>query len=119
MKLLFDENLARQLVRRLADLFPETTHVIHLELESTPDSGIWHYAAAHGYAIVTQDSDFVERSAVEGAPPKVIWIHLGNSVTSEVERLLRVNHIAIVHFLDHPTEACLILERSSGMPFLT
>lgn len=33
MKLLFDRNLSPRLVNRLADLFPESTHVYLLEMD--------------------------------------------------------------------------------------
>jgi predicted nuclease of predicted toxin-antitoxin system len=86
--LLFDENLSRQLVRDLADLYPGSQHVVHLGFERSDDREIWDLARIQGYTIVTQDSDFAERSIMEGAPPKVIWIRIGNSRTSEIQSLL-------------------------------
>ena len=45
MKLLFDANLSPKLVRRLADLFPDLTHVFDTCLaQFTPDIVIWDYA---------------------------------------------------------------------------
>jgi len=83
MKLLFDENLSRRLVKDLADLYPGSEHVVRLGWERSDDGAIWALAKPKGYTIVTQDSDFAERSILEGAPPKVIWIRIGNSRTSD------------------------------------
>ena len=62
MKLLFDENLSRTLVRDLFDLYPASEHVTRIGLEQGDDKRVWDYAKRNGYAIVTQDSDFAERA---------------------------------------------------------
>ena len=72
MKLLFDQNLSHRLPARLVDLFPESSHVRAAALEQASDDTIWNYAKANGFCIVTQDSDFAERSRLFGAPPKVV-----------------------------------------------
>ena len=89
MKLLFDENLAPALVDELADIFRESTHVRQVGLKSSPDGKVWDYAAEMGYAIVTKDADFRQRSFVFGPPPKVIWVGLGNCSTKQIAELLR------------------------------
>jgi len=67
LKLLFDANLSPKLVARLADLFPDSTHVFHTDLEwFTTDQVIWNYALANGYAIVTADADFLRLAATLG-----------------------------------------------------
>lgn len=53
MKLLFDENLSRRLVARLADLFPESSHVVLEGLLQNPDIVVWEYAKAQGFVAVT------------------------------------------------------------------
>ena len=78
MKLLFDENLPPHLVSALADVFPDSAHVDRLGLGDEPDSVIWEYAKAHGYILVSKDSDFHKRSLLYGHPPKVVWIRRGN-----------------------------------------
>lgn len=50
---------------------------------------MWDYAAEMGYAIVTKDADFRQRSFVFGPPPKVIWVGLGNCSTKQIAELLR------------------------------
>ena len=89
MKLLFDENLSPQLATLLNDIFPQSAHVDRVSLGSAPDSSVWEYAKAHGYLLVSKDSDFHERSLLHGYPPKVVWIKRGNCSTREIEALLR------------------------------
>ncbi len=79
MKLLFDENLAASLVRRVADLFPGSAHVIPLGLASNDDVAVWEYAKQNGFTITTKDSDFHDLSVMRGAPPKVVWLRIGNA----------------------------------------
>jgi predicted nuclease of predicted toxin-antitoxin system len=62
VKLLFDQNLSRKLVTRLAALFPDSSHVQFHALSEAEDSEIWEFAKAQNFCIVTQDADFVERS---------------------------------------------------------
>ena len=107
MKLLFDHHLSRKLVRRLEDLFPSSSHVAFHNLSAAADVDIWTLAAREGYAIVTKNSDFNDLSALHGAPPKVIWVRIGNCTTAEVESILRGHANAIEQFLAHATEAIL------------
>lgn len=109
MKLLFDENLAARLARDIADLFPESAHVIQLGLGGGRDRAIWDHAAAEEFTIVTRDEDFLRLSVLLGPPPKIIWIRLGNCPTRVVSRLLRVHATEIEEFGDHPEAAFLEL----------
>jgi predicted nuclease of predicted toxin-antitoxin system len=65
MKLLFDHNLSPRLVQRLVDLFPASSHVYLVGLDRAPDSVLWDYSQANGYAIVTKDADL-------GSPPQAM-----------------------------------------------
>ncbi|MGH9853697.1 MAG: DUF5615 family PIN-like protein, partial [Blastocatellia bacterium] len=89
MKLLFDENLSPKLARRLADLFPDSTHVRDVGLKTADDPLVWAYAQDNDFMIVSKDSDMHDRSLIFGYPPKVIWVRLGNCSTRQVEDLLR------------------------------
>ena len=111
MKLLLDENLSPRLVELLSGLYPGSAHVHDAGLGAAEDGDVWHYAKAHGFAIVSKDSDFAERSVLDSEPPKIIWIRLGNCSTSDVERLLRSQHEAIRGFLEEDRETCLLLGR--------
>jgi predicted nuclease of predicted toxin-antitoxin system len=95
MKLLFDQNLSPRLVRQLADLFPNSTHVMEVGLDQSLDREVWDYARQHDYLIVTKDVDFSEFSVLRGFPPKVIWIRRGNCLTQDIENILRENHASI------------------------
>jgi predicted nuclease of predicted toxin-antitoxin system len=106
VRLLFDQNLSHELVRLLGDLHPGSVHVREVDLRRAMDEEIWAYAIEHGYAIVTKDQDFAERALVEGPPPKVIWIRLGNCSTADVEQLFREHEGAIRAFT--PDEGALL-----------
>lgn len=109
MKLLFDQNLSRKLVNRLADIFPESSHVQSHDLAEKTDTEIWEFAKLNDFCIVTQDADFPERSRLYGSPPKVIWLRCGNAPTSQVEALLRAGEEAIQELLENPDINCLEL----------
>jgi len=73
VKLLFDQNLSHKLVSRLADIFPDSSHVREVGLKAAEDLVIWEYAR-NNLMIVSKDSDFHQRSFLYGFPPKVIWV---------------------------------------------
>lgn len=110
MKLLFDENLSRRLVLRLADLYPASEHVVTSGLEAADDREVWDHAASRGLTIVTRDWDFLQLSTVRGAPPKVIWIRTGNCSVAAVERVLRARHVEVRRFAEDASAALLIIE---------
>jgi predicted nuclease of predicted toxin-antitoxin system len=109
LKLLFDQNLSRKLVTRLADIFPDASHVqFHLLSEET-DTEIWEFAKVNDFCIVTQDADFAERSRLYSSPPKVVWLRCGNAPTSEVEALIRSGQESIQELLNNSNFHCLEL----------
>lgn len=89
MKLLFDENLSRSLVGRLADIFPGSAHVVPLGLGTATDREIAEYARKNDFVIVTKDSDFNLLIAIDDTLPGVIWIRAGNCSSRVVENLIR------------------------------
>ncbi|MFN6566683.1 DUF5615 family PIN-like protein [Dendronalium sp. ChiSLP03b] len=109
MKLLFDQNLSRKLVSRLADIFPDSSHVQFHGLAEKTDTEIWQFARMNDFCIVTQDADFVERSRLYGFPPKVVWLRCGNVATNQVEALIRSGVEAIQELLNNPNLHCLEL----------
>lgn len=109
MKLLFDENLSHHLVARLATLFPGSTHVRDVGLERVGDQAIWAHARANGHAIVSKDEDFAERALLEGPPPKVVSIQLGNCTTAAIEALLRAHADELLVFATDPEAALIVL----------
>ena len=100
MKLLFDENLSFRLVAALADIYPGSSHVRDVGLLGADDLRVWNYAAEYGFLLASKDTDFYERSLVFGAPPKIIWLRIGNSTVNETITLLRNQYIIIRHFAD-------------------
>jgi predicted nuclease of predicted toxin-antitoxin system len=98
VRLLFDQNLSRSLVPRLADAYPEARHVVHLGLEHADDSLLWAAARRDGYMLVTKDTDFHDGSRFPGPPPKVLHVAVGNGPTSSLEALLRNSQAAILGF---------------------
>ena len=61
----------------LADLFPNSTHVKTIGLDTATDTELWNYARDNDYFIVSKDADFRNRSVVHGYPPKAIWLGIG------------------------------------------
>ena len=108
MKLLFDENLSLRLPGVLQNLYPESRHVIDCGLRGATDTAIWQFAKLNGFAIISKDSDYAQRSALLGAPPKVIWIRIGNCTTQRIDFLLRNKRERIETFAVSE-ESCLVL----------
>lgn len=96
MKLLFDQNLSPRLVSRIADLFPGSEQVSMAGLVRATDTEVWAYARANDYVIVTKDADFADIGLVQGFPPKVLWLRLGNCTTQQIEDVLRRHQAALI-----------------------
>jgi len=107
MKLLFNHNLSPKLVNRLADLFPESTHIYTLGMDQADDREEWSYAQNNGLTIVTRDSDYNELLVLQGFPPKVIWIRRGNCFTSAIEAMLR-SHLVDIQTLSSDSSLGLL-----------
>ena len=89
MRLLFDEQLSEELVSLLADLLPDSLHVRFLGAGGAADLVVCQLARDHGCLLVTKDEDFHRLSVLRGAPPKVVWLRVGNCTTHDVAELLR------------------------------
>ena len=109
MKLLFDENLSRRLVPRIADLFPGSSHVASEGLLQAQDIGVWEHARSNNFSIVTADTDFYELATTLGPPPKVIWLRRCDYPTAIAGNLIRSQAIRVAEFLNDPEQAVLIL----------
>jgi predicted nuclease of predicted toxin-antitoxin system len=113
MKILFDQNLSHRLAIQLASEFPGSTHVRDVGLAAAPDPDVWAFAAANGFVIASKDNDFQQRTLLDGSPPNVIWIRLGNCTTAAVADLLRLHLPDITAFEADATAALLALSGSS------
>ena len=91
MRLLFDEQLSEELCRLLADVFPGSLHVRQIGAGGVSDMAVWQLAQQRECLLVTKDEDFHRLSVLRGAPPKVVWLRLGNCSTDDVAVTLR-NH---------------------------
>ena len=109
MKLLFDQNLAPNLVHRLADVFPGSSHVHVLGLDRASDDEVWNHARDYDFILVTKDADFSDLVTLRGFPPKVVWLRLGNCTTAQVESLLRLHSDVIRQMSSDPTVGILSL----------
>jgi predicted nuclease of predicted toxin-antitoxin system len=109
VRLLFDENLSEQLVDLLADLFPDSLHIRTLRGPGASDLTVWQLAADQGCILVTKDEDFQRLSISRGAPPKVIWIRLGNCTTKQLAELFRSRFEVIDGFEAHEEATFLAL----------
>lgn len=90
MTLLLDGNLSLRLVALLGDLYPESTQVELLGYRGATDTMLWELSTSQGYVLVSKDDDCRQRSFSFGAPPKVIWLNVGNARTSHIDTLPRV-----------------------------
>jgi Domain of unknown function (DUF5615) len=55
LKLLYDQNLSRKLVTRLADIFPNANHVQFRGLAEKTDTEIWNFAQLNDFCTNSTD----------------------------------------------------------------
>jgi predicted nuclease of predicted toxin-antitoxin system len=116
VKLLFDENLSPKLAEDLASEFPGSVHVRSVGLRGANDQQVWDYARAQGFAIVSKDTDFRERSFLEGFPPKIVWLDVGNKGTRAIKELLRRERARVESFGEQEESTLLVLSIGAGSP---
>ena len=109
VRLLLDENLSERLVSALADCLPDVLHVRLVGLGGAHDAVIWTYAMREDRLLVTKDEDFIAMSVVRGAPPKVVWLNIGNAGTAATAAVLRAAVEDIAAFAVHPEATFLAL----------
>jgi predicted nuclease of predicted toxin-antitoxin system len=110
-RLLLDENLSPRLISALSEQFAGNMHVRDVQMKGRSDHQIWTFAADHGFTILTKDDDFRALSLLRGAPPKVIWLVVGNTSTAEIQRILMANATAIEAFITEPITSLLTLRK--------
>ena len=84
------------------DIYPDAKQVRELNLENSTDREIWAFAKLEGYTIVTFDSDFYDLALIQGIPPKIIWLKIGNTTTADIITLFRENIDLVREFLTDP-----------------
>ena len=97
MRLLFDEQLSEELIVLLQDVFPDSLHVRQLGAGGSADQRVWQLARERDCVLVTKDEDFHRLSVLQGAPPKVVWVRIGNCATQDVAiaAALRARDLAV------------------------
>jgi predicted nuclease of predicted toxin-antitoxin system len=113
VKLLFDENLSPNLVGLVRDEYPDSAHVRDVGLRGAADRRIWEYARDNGFVIVSKDDDFRQRSLLEGAPPKVVRLQVGNAGAAPIAELLREQAPRLRQFEGEEESAFLIISLAS------
>jgi predicted nuclease of predicted toxin-antitoxin system len=109
VKLLFDQNPSHRLAATLADVYPGAAHVRDFAMERSDDTVVWAFARDNGFTIVSKDTDFHHLSFAKGAPPRVVWLEVGNCPTTRIEGVLRANVVKVIAFHREPGSAFLIL----------
>jgi predicted nuclease of predicted toxin-antitoxin system len=74
------------------------------------DREVWDRAHTHGYAIVSKDNDFRQLSFLHGAPPKVIWLSVGNAGTDAIADLLDRHRADLARLDASADESLLVIE---------
>lgn len=107
MKLLLDENISRRLIPQLDPAYPGSTHAALIGLERASDLVLWEYARRNDFVLVTKDADFYEMSLLRGAPPRVIWLRVGNVTKTTIARLLLDQRAHIERALSDDEKTCV------------
>lgn len=115
MKLLLDQNLSRKLVPVLEARFPDTSHVLLLGLDKSSDSEIRDYAQQHGFTLATKNTDMVDLCVFRGAPPKVLWLRLGNCSTTQIREVFERDADRIRMFIADDSRVVLSLFRLAAV----
>lgn len=111
MRFLFDQNISHRILDKLPDQFEGSTSVKKEGLMNAPDKTIWDFAKRENFVIVTHDSDFNDLTALNGFPPKIIWIRSGNLKTDEIADLITKNQKSIHDFLNNENLGCFEIIR--------
>ena len=70
---------------------------------------MWEFAGANDYIVVSKDSDFRQLAFLHGAPPKVVWLRLGNVTTVDIATAVLDHNETIEQFATDEDEALLVL----------
>ena len=112
MKLLFDQNISPRILKILPAELSNSEQVRSVNLEDASDFEIFQFARANDFSVVTFDSDFIDLNAINGTPPKIIWLNTGNLTTRNIVELLSRNFEAIEIYLNSETDEILELTKA-------
>lgn len=84
-----DANLPPQLAVWLNEKFSVQAYSLkELKLLQTADKEIYNLASKNNIIILTKDEDFAELLRLKGAPPKVIWVTVGNISNQQLKKII-------------------------------
>ena len=99
MKLLFDQNISFRITKLISGKYQIAKQVRELGLENSTDLEIWEFQELESWEDDAFDSDFYDLSVVNGCPPKIIWLRIGNSSTENTAKVLLDNQELINDFV--------------------
>src|SRR3990167_6287721 len=111
MRLLFDNNLSPNLVKKLRRQFPGSAHVFTLNIHTLSDEDLWEYARSNGFVVVTKDVDFIELQFLRGYPPKIVWLTMGNVSTAYIAEILIRHTENMRAFGENLHSGCLVINQ--------
>lgn len=79
-------------------------------LGANEDATIWEYARQNDVIIVSKDNDFRQLIFLKGAPPKVVWLSVGNAGTEAICHLLQDKLSSLEAFKADPDAGLLPIE---------
>ena len=65
MKLLLDQNISYRVIKKMINIYPESSHVSSFGLQAVDDREVWEFAQKNNYTLVTQDADFYDISLLK------------------------------------------------------
>ena len=84
MKLLVDENLSPELVRRLAAKGVAAVHVAHIGMPGASDPEVWRYAFDHDQIVVTINAaDFLHLAAAVELHPGLVVLRVTGGLSRD------------------------------------
>ena len=108
MKLLLDANISWRLTIKLKSHFDDCFHVDNIGLPiPAKDVEIWNFALANNLIIVTNDEDFQNLSNLNGFPPKVVLLKVGNQSSAFIEATI-INRVSYIKNLQQSNEHGLL-----------
>jgi predicted nuclease of predicted toxin-antitoxin system len=91
VKFLVDVNLPPRLCQWLGSHGHPATHLAELLALQMPDTEVWKRAATYGEVLVSKDGDFYERALIQGPPPQVLLVAVGNCGNDDLFKMLEVS----------------------------
>ncbi len=98
--ILIDAQLSPSLAKWITDKFNYSCYSLHfLGFQNFTDEEIFLEARKMNARILTKDIDFLELQKRLGAPPKVIWVRIGNTSNKAMKEALSAQLIDAMEIL--------------------